>query len=54
MDAWKKLGSPSTSLSNSAALVEEVAKIIATAPLDLTEIMNEPPVYHNLPPGIGM
>lgn len=54
MDAWKKFGSPSTILSNSAALVEELAKIMATAPLDLTEIMNEPPAYCNLPPGIGM
>lgn len=43
VDTWKQLGPLNTDLSNSAALVEERAKIAATAQLNLSEIMNESP-----------
>lgn len=43
VDAWKKLGSPDTDLSNSAAQVEGRAQITATAQLNLSEITNKSP-----------
>lgn len=43
VDTWKKLGLLNTDMSNSPALVEEGAKITATAQLNLSEIMDESP-----------